>query len=155
MRSLMPRTAWLAASTGASCRTGTWTWSCRYLTWPSRRWPARRRNEPSGCSPLKRTVEVRAAMQMRHRTPTIFNLSMVDVLCCALGCVILLWLLNLREAKQHEDTAGEQARRSASLLAEARADRDSTYALLVDLKGQIAALEEDRARVRGQVEKQT
>jgi len=46
-------------------------------------------------------------MQTRHRTPTIFNLSMVDVLCCALGCVILLWLLNLREAKERAARAGE------------------------------------------------
>ena len=35
-------------------------------------------------------------MNVRHRIPSIFNLSMVDVLCCALGCVILLWLFYLR-----------------------------------------------------------
>jgi hypothetical protein len=46
-------------------------------------------------------------MQTRHRIPTIFNLSMVDVLCCALGCVILLWLLNFREARQRTVAAGE------------------------------------------------
>jgi hypothetical protein len=45
-------------------------------------------------------------MATRHRIPTIFNLSMVDVLCCALGCVILLWLVNLREAKQRAAAAG-------------------------------------------------
>src|SRR5262245_4864236 len=93
-------------------------------------------------------------MRVRHRIPSIFNLSMVDVLCCALGCVILLWLLNLREAKQHEDTAGEQARRSAALLTEAQADRDGAYALLADRDVQIAALEEDRARTLGQVQTQ-
>jgi len=38
-------------------------------------------------------------MVQRHRIPTIFNIYMVDVLCCALGCVILLWLINFREAK--------------------------------------------------------
>ena len=52
-------------------------------------------------------------MATRHRIPTIFNLSMVDVLCCALGCVILLWLLNLREAKQQTEAAGH----SSELLA--------------------------------------
>ncbi len=41
-------------------------------------------------------------MRVRHKIPSIFNLSMVDVLCCALGCVILLWLLNLKIAKEHE-----------------------------------------------------
>ena len=44
-------------------------------------------------------------MRIRHRVPSIFSLSMVDMLCCALGCVILVWLLN---AKQAEDTAAEQ-----------------------------------------------
>ena len=46
-------------------------------------------------------------MRTRHRTPSIFNLSMVDVLCCALGCVILLWLLNLKDAKQRALAVGE------------------------------------------------
>jgi uncharacterized coiled-coil DUF342 family protein len=38
-------------------------------------------------------------MRIHHKTPSIFNLSMVDMLCCALGCVILLWLLNMRDAR--------------------------------------------------------
>src|SRR5262245_16313998 len=86
-------------------------------------------------------------MRVRHRIPSIFTLSMVDVLCCALGCLILLWLLNLREAKQHEATAADQARRSTSLLDQATADRDA-------LRGQLALLEEDRARVREQARAQ-
>lgn len=53
-------------------------------------------------------------MRTRHRIPTIFNLSMVDVLCCALGCVILLWLVNFREAKRRALAAGETAGRLAS-----------------------------------------
>ena len=43
-------------------------------------------------------------MRVHHRIPTIFNLSMVDVLCCALGSVILLWLLNLRDARERSLT---------------------------------------------------
>jgi hypothetical protein len=39
-------------------------------------------------------------MRVHHRIPTIFNLSMVDMLCCALGCVIMLWLLNMRDARE-------------------------------------------------------
>jgi hypothetical protein len=39
-------------------------------------------------------------MRIHHKTPSIFNLSMVDMLCCALGCVILLWLLNMRDARE-------------------------------------------------------
>src|SRR5947209_19376760 len=64
-------------------------------------------------------------MQSRHRIPTIFNLSMVDVLCCALGCVILLWLLNLREARHRAAQAGmasAQLTTAESELHTARAD---------------------------------
>lgn len=45
-------------------------------------------------------------MRQRHKIPSIFNLSMVDILCCALGCVILLWLINLREAQQQMASSG-------------------------------------------------
>lgn len=37
-------------------------------------------------------------MRVRHRMPMVFSLSMLDVFCCALGCVTLLWLVNQREA---------------------------------------------------------
>jgi hypothetical protein len=60
-------------------------------------------------------------MRTRHRIPTIFNLSMVDVLCCALGCVILLWLLNLRAAKERAEAAGQ----AALELAQARTDLET------------------------------
>ena len=45
-------------------------------------------------------------MATRHRIPTIFNLYMVDVLCCSLGCAIMLWLLNLHDAKELSEKAG-------------------------------------------------
>jgi chromosome segregation ATPase len=76
-------------------------------------------------------------MRVRHRIPSIFNLSMVDVLCCALGCVILLWLLNLREAKDHQDNASR-------LFAAATQDRDEAYR-------QVRSLDEERARLRGEL----
>lgn len=65
-------------------------------------------------------------MRVRHRIPSIFTLSMVDVLCCALGCVILLWLLNLREAKNHEDTAAQQVRDTQAQLEAASARAATT-----------------------------
>jgi hypothetical protein len=82
-------------------------------------------------------------MRVRHRIPSIFNLSMVDVLCCALGCVILLWLLNLRQAKQYEEDAGEQSRQSAALLATAESDREAARRTIRELEGRVAALEDD------------
>jgi len=72
-------------------------------------------------------------MRTRHKTPSIFNLSMVDVLCCALGCVILLWLLNLRVAREKTLQASE----SSQQLDLTKSDRD----LLSKLR------EEDRQRL--------
>src|SRR5713226_3952988 len=83
-------------------------------------------------------------MRVRHRIPSIFNLSMVDVLCCALGCVILLWLLNLRQAKQYEEEASEQSKQSASLLATAEADREAARNKIRDLESRLVSLERDR-----------
>src|SRR5262245_2594984 len=50
-------------------------------------------------------------MKLRHRMATIFSIYMVDVLCCALGCVILLWLINFREAKNRAAAASETGKR--------------------------------------------
>src|SRR5262249_43121397 len=72
-------------------------------------------------------------MATRHRIPTIFNLSMVDVLCCALGCVILLWLLNLRAARQRAEEAGT----TSSLLAQTRSE-------LSDTEGRLQSAERER-----------
>lgn len=38
-------------------------------------------------------------MLQRHRIPTIFSIYMMDVLCCALGCVVLLWQVSHQEAE--------------------------------------------------------
>ncbi len=59
-------------------------------------------------------------MQNRHRLPTIFSIYMVDVLCCALGCVILLWLIKVHEARNQAratDRLAEQHQSSSSRLA--------------------------------------
>jgi chromosome segregation ATPase len=74
-------------------------------------------------------------MQTRHRIPTIFNLSMVDVLCCALGCVIFLWLVNLREAKRRAKTVGETGAR----LVETRAALEGARRELTSVRDALAA----------------
>jgi len=68
-------------------------------------------------------------MRTRHRTPTIFSLSMVDVLCCALGCVLLLWLWNLRKAQDFQYETEEKARLLAS-TARDKGDLDKEFARL-------------------------
>jgi predicted nucleic acid-binding Zn-ribbon protein len=87
-------------------------------------------------------------MRVRHRIPSIFNLSMVDVLCCALGCVILLWLINLREAKFHEESAEEEHLRITTELAGLRADRDNVLGMVTQLESRIAALREERSALQ-------
>lgn len=57
-------------------------------------------------------------MRIRHKQPTLVSMWMLDVFCCALGCVTLLWLLNTRQAG--DQTA--QARSALGDLIQARAD---------------------------------
>jgi hypothetical protein len=99
-------------------------------------------------------------MRIKHRIPSIFNLSMVDVLCCALGCVIFLWLLNLRAVKQSAAAAGrtgaelaatrkllDEARTRATAQSAARGaaerDRDTARARLASLDRTISGLRAD------------
>src|ERR1700731_2893001 len=39
-------------------------------------------------------------MKTRHKIPLVFSIYMVDVLCCALGCVILLWQLYHHDSEE-------------------------------------------------------
>src|SRR6516165_8307616 len=101
-------------------------------------------------------------MRTRHRIPSVFNLSMVDVLCCALGCVILLWLLNLREARVKAAQAGRsdetvatlrqslavaeaEARSTADLLKKTQADRDAELARAIRLEKDTSGLKAEKA----------
>ncbi len=49
----------------------------------------------------------------RHRVPTVFSIYMLDVICCALGCVILLWQLKHSEAEEQTEAAPRGAGRPA------------------------------------------
>jgi hypothetical protein len=94
-------------------------------------------------------------MRVRHKIPSIFNLSMVDVLCCALGCVILMWLVNLRVAKTREDEtaaeaklADDKASKAAARVAGAEKERDDAFALILDLDGQLDQLRKENEEVK-------
>ncbi|HTU90616.1 MAG TPA: VWA domain-containing protein [Gemmataceae bacterium] len=84
-------------------------------------------------------------MRVRHRVPSIFNLSMVDVFCCALGCVILLWLINLREAKHHEESAEEEHLRITTELAGIRGERDKAIDMRMQLEARLESLQEEKS----------
>ncbi len=66
-------------------------------------------------------------MRVRHKIPSVFSLSMVDVLCCALGCVILIWLLN---SKMSADEAAASDEQRALLLDQAKKAKSESDALL-------------------------
>lgn len=114
-------------------------------------------------------------MNTRHRVPTIFNLSMVDVLCCALGCVILLWLVNFHEAKNRAKAAAQtqeqldeknkllaatslrltalqkQQDDAAALLAQVRAAERLVLGKNQDLSAQLAALSSQHRDISGRL----
>ena len=71
-------------------------------------------------------------MRTRHKQPNLVSMWMLDVFCCALGCVTLLWLLSTREAKI-------EASRNASaveLLAKSEAELKARQAELLATKAE-------------------
>jgi chromosome segregation ATPase len=73
-------------------------------------------------------------MRIRHRVPTVFTLSMLDVFCCALGCVIFLWLYNEKLAKERFIKAGQTEQQ----LSQTQNDLVSAQNLIEALKKEIA-----------------
>lgn len=87
----------------------------------------------------------------RHQPPTLVSMWMLDVFCCALGCVTLLWLLKTREAGQISDEASQ----ATALVAETRgkledSERESALRLAnaTKLAADIEALNRQLALMR-------
>ena len=86
-------------------------------------------------------------MRARHRVPTIFNIWMLDAFCCALGCVILLWLWNERLAKARAQSFQETQQKldlTKLDLSTARAAIEALNAELSKAREQIASLSTER-----------
>jgi hypothetical protein len=108
-------------------------------------------------------------MRIRHRIPTVFSLYMVDVFCCALGCVILLWMLNLRAAEdQTQETtnllhqADDRARLVDERLREAEemarsqgGDLTAAYAFIANLRKRLEEMDDAETALRKQLAGQT
>lgn len=77
-------------------------------------------------------------MRVRHKPPTLVSMWMLDVFCCALGCVTLLFLLNSRMA-----TDAVKANQNALLDLESADKR---------LAAAIASLESTRLKLNEEVE---
>ena len=87
----------------------------------------------------------------RLRPPTLVSMWMLDVFCCALGCVTLLWLLKTREAGQISDEASQ----ATALVDETRGKLDESeriaalrLANAVRLAADLEALNKQLAIVR-------
>jgi predicted nucleic acid-binding Zn-ribbon protein len=97
-------------------------------------------------------------MRTRHRIPSIFNLSMVDVLCCALGCVILLWLLNLRNVHEQAEQATQTDERltvTQQDLAAAVQERDDLRSRLDETAGRLTDLTAQHRALQGRFDDAT
>jgi septal ring factor EnvC (AmiA/AmiB activator) len=78
-------------------------------------------------------------MRIRHKTPTLVSMWMLDVFCCALGCVTLLFLLDRQAVTDAEDA---QRRTVIDLDATGKklaAEIDKVEALRVKLTSEEAA----------------
>src|SRR5947207_908548 len=90
-------------------------------------------------------------MRTRHRIPMIFSLSMMDVFCCTLGCVILLWLVNQREALLRAKSASEvtsQLTVTRSDLVAATRERDALQDQLAAARGRADELDKELAETK-------
>lgn len=72
-------------------------------------------------------------MKTRRKPPSLVSMWMLDVFCCALGCVTLLWLLNTREASDQAKRAGS----ALELLAETEEQLSSTRDQLVAVQDEL------------------
>lgn len=69
------------------------------------------------------------ALRNRHKQPTLVSMWMLDVFCCALGCVTLLWLLSSRAATDEKKQAAsslQDLRATQSVLSTVRDDLTAT-----------------------------
>ncbi|MBI1832936.1 MAG: VWA domain-containing protein [Planctomycetes bacterium] len=72
-------------------------------------------------------------MILRHKVPTIFNIYMLDVICCALGCVVLLWQV----AHQQAETQTGDAKQAQQYFERAKTDLLSASVDVTALKNDI------------------
>lgn len=80
-------------------------------------------------------------MRVRHKQPTLVSMWMLDVFCCALGCVTLLWLLNTRQAT-------DQAAVAKAVASDLSRSRD-------DLKLALTSLDATKLRLNAEVQELT
>ena len=86
-------------------------------------------------------------MRRRHKPPALVSMWMLDVFCCALGCVILLWILESVQSQERSTKIRNTLRALEASQGDLSANRyllDATRkqfnAEIEDLRGQLAAM---------------
>src|SRR5262249_1537613 len=86
-------------------------------------------------------------MRLRHKQPTLVSMWMLDVFCCALGCVILLLLLKMREAditaEEASNTSAERDDLQYQLL-DSELNNRALVSEVLDREGRIARVQRER-----------
>ena len=77
-------------------------------------------------------------MRIRHKQPTLVSMWMLDVFCCALGCVTLLFLLNSR-------MASDAANANRTALIDLQSLREKLAASITDLEATRVRLNAEEA----------
>jgi hypothetical protein len=86
-------------------------------------------------------------MKVRHKQPTLVSMWMLDVFCCALGCVTLLFLLESRKAGDESVKARAEAEKNKSALVSLQNIQKQLDAALTELKDtKIKLLSEEAGR---------
>lgn len=94
-------------------------------------------------------------MKTRYKSPTLVSMWMLDVFCCALGCVILLWVLeslgSTEQAKRAKSATADLAQTRihlASTRDELSATETKLNATIAELKTQLAGTTADLTKTR-------
>jgi len=85
-------------------------------------------------------------MHLRHRIPVIFSLSMLDMLCCALGAVIFLMILNMWDARRQAKVLALERTKvgdTVQRLTESQTELEMTQTDANSTQAKLRALEEE------------
>ena len=93
-------------------------------------------------------------MRTRAKPPALVSMWMLDVFCCALGCVTLLWLLNNRAASDETQRATQalaDLNAAKAALTDADSSRTQLNAQIADLQAKLIALARERDATAGKL----
>src|SRR5438105_9492988 len=95
---------------------------------------------------ITRRHDVGAMTMNRSRVPTVFSIYMLDVICCALGCVILLWQIKNTEAEKETARARKAEQEATQTLEKWKAQNSELISASAEIDTLKHALQESSNR---------